>query len=187
MIESKFSTPVTYKSNFSTEELTPYQVRVEVSGTERTSLFRLYIDGNLANWKVYKSFVFKGVCSTSGTRELLFSIPIINTSKCFLGPISTGTITVVEFEATYRDCEYKKWKGVSLPHSWVSYPTSRPTSKEGKLLESINPYDLFHIWDVGRELGRHCVEYHTARTLQDMGVSIKDMNWGRLSNVVKHD
>ena len=75
---------------------------------------------------------------------------------------------------------------MSLPHSRVSYPTSRPTSKEGKLLESINPYDLFHIWDVGRELGRHCVEYHTARTLQDMGVSIKDMNWGKLSNVVRN-
>ena len=91
MIESKFSTPVTYKSNFSTEGecwLTPYQVRVEVSGTERTSLFRLFVDGNLANWKVCignKSFVFKGVCSTSGTRELLFSIPIINIGKCFSG------------------------------------------------------------------------------------------------------
>lgn len=204
LIESKFSTPITYKSNFRNDGecwVTPYQVRVDVSGASRTSLFRLYVDGVLVNWKVYsgeKSFIFKGVCGTTGTRELLFCIPTVRrvnfNGKCWCSQSSgqppsvsnTGTISVVEFEAIYRGSEYQHWKGVSLSHRRVSTLTCRPTSKEGKLLERINEYDTFHVWDVGHELGRQCIEYHAAHTLQEMGIPIVDMNWGKLSNMVKN-
>ena len=97
------------------------------------------------NWKVYsgdKSFLFRGVCGAIGTRELLFSIPIINSGKGSRGS-EPGTITVVEFEAIYRGSEYKHWKGVSLSPSRASDPTFRPSSKEGRLLERINPMDCF--------------------------------------------
>ena len=188
MIESKFCTPVTYKLSSGKEGewwVTPYQVRVHVGTTFRNLLFRLYVDGVLVNWRVYNgedTILFKGISGNNGTKELLFSIPTNNRKGVELcraeKPWSRdmGTITVVNYEAMYRGSGYQHWKGVSFS---TTSTTTRPTSREGKLLESIKPYDMFHIWDVGRELNRKCVEYHSASTLQDMGLSTTDINWGK--------
>ena len=199
MVESKFCTPVTYKLSSLTKDewlVTPYQVRVDVR-SRGASLYRLYVDGLLVNWKVCsgeKGFVFRGVCGDSGTRELLFSIPTrecsIVCASCSESSSATdvGTIAVVEYEAIYSGCRYQHWKGVSLSNTRVDATNHpRPSSKEGKLMVSIKPYDKFHVWDVGRELGRRCVEYHTAHGLRDIGMSIVDTNWGKVShNIVKN-
>ena len=213
MVECNFSTPVSYKLrkrqtlNGEVHEhersVTPYQVRVDVNATIQKSLFRLYVDGVLVNWNVLsgdKSFIFKGVCGSSGTRELLFDQPVPQSlaehvhenaghdceEVAYSGVSKVGSIEVVQYEAIYRRSEFRRWKGVSLRHgnntdfgsnAYSNY--HRATSREGKLVEGINPYNYFNIWDVGRELSRQCVEYHMTETLQDMGICLTEIDWGK--------
>lgn len=211
MIESNLFTPVSYKVrkrqivNGELREhefpVTPYQVRVDVNPTVPMSLFRLYVDGVLVNWNIFgggKSFIFKGVCGSSGTRELLFAPsqsisvedkvqPEAEEVQCTAGISKVGIIEVVQYEASYRGSEYKHWKGVSLRHynkkeiRNVAYTNYYPSaiSTEGKLVEGITPSGYFNVWDVGREVGRQCVEYHMAQTLRDMGICLAEVDWGK--------
>lgn len=220
MIESNLFTPVSYKVrkrqivNGELREhefpVTPYQVRVDVKATVPKSLFRLYVDGVLVNWNIIEggqSFIFKGVCGSSGTRELLFAPsqsisgegkvpPETEAVECTAGTSKAGIIEVVQYEASYRGSEHKQWKGVSLSHynniEIGSVPYSNyyrsVVSREGKLVEGHNQYGCFNIWDVGREVGRQCVEYHTPQTLRDMGIYLAEIDWGKapaIPNTVK--
>lgn len=206
MIESNLFTPVSYKvrkrqivdGELREHEfpVTPYQVRVDVKATVPKSLFRLYVDGVLVNWNIIgggKSFIFKGVCGSSGTRELLFapsqSISAVQPERveCTAGTSKTGIIEVVQYEASYRGSQHKQWKGVSLRHNNNNESGTVPYSNychsvismEGKLVEGHNQYGYFNIWDVGREVGRQCVEYHMPQTLRDMGIYLAAVDWGK--------
>ena len=102
-----------------------------------------------------------------------------------LGKFKLGKIEVVQYDVFYSRSECKHWKGVSLQQAtWRDVDkvsngkgNNFVTSKEGKLLSSINSYDSFRIWDVGLERGRRSVEYHMATNLRRMGVGVKLMDW----------
>ena len=202
-IESNLFTPVTYNLrarqmvNGELREhecpVTPYQVRVSTNALCQKSLFRLYVDGVLVNWSVFgkgKNYIFKGVSGRRGTRELLFTLPPNfgkrkNDDQVDQSKVSKlGTIEVVQYEAIYRRSEYNQWKGVTLRHvDKTGTPNNSMCvnchSREGKLIEAINSYNYFDVWDVGLELGRQCVEYCTAHCLRGMGMCLVEVDWGQ--------
>ena len=205
LIESNLFTPVSYKQTTTRLvngevhrrecPVTPYQVRVDTASNCPKALFRLYVDGVLVNWNVFgegKSYVFKGVSGPEGTRELLFALPRFaegEGDRVEASRVSKlGKIEVVQYATVYNRSEYKRWQGVALPQANmrdVAHLTdygkhSFATSKEGRQIRSINSYDYYDVWDVGLQVGRRCVEYHMASSLQRMGISVKQVDWSQI-------